>query len=275
MHTDQDINVAMVQTSIHEDQDGLATLTSQLCDSLASRGVHTTLVTRTEKDGKRAMVLPTRPDVFLHLAGRPPQTDSNRSTDRRTILCLSRIHRKKGLMHLVEAWNNLRPQGWRVVIAGQDDAGYRGELESAIRRFKLTDDFIFHGFVSMEEKAQLYREADLFVLPTYSENFGLVVPEALSHGIPVITTRGTPWEELNLYRCGWWTEIGTDPLTETLREALALPDSELKDMGLRGQKLVEERYSFSRLSEELKSLYQWLITGGEPPPFVIFDSLKT
>ena len=174
-------------------------------------------------------------------------------------------------MHLVEAWKTLRPKGWRVVIAGQDDAGYRGELESAIRRYDLTDDFIFRGFVSLEEKARLYREADLFVLPTYSENFGLVVPEALSHSIPVITTRGTPWEELNKYRCGWWTGIGTEPLTEALREAISLPDRERKEMGERGRELVKERYSFTRLGKELKTLYQWLINGDKPPPYVLFD----
>ena len=72
MHADQDINVAMVQTSMHEDQGGLATLTSQLCDALASLGVRPTLVTRMEEDGKQAMVLPERPEVSLQLAGQRP-----------------------------------------------------------------------------------------------------------------------------------------------------------------------------------------------------------
>lgn len=189
----------------------------------------------------------------------------------RTVLYLSRIHEKKGLIHLVRAWDRLRPPGWRAVIAGQDDFGYRAVLEEEIRQRGLVDAFSFRGFVSREEKDQLYREADLFVLPTYSENFGLVVPEALSRGLPVITTTGTPWEDLRTRRCGWWIETGDNPLAEALREACALSDGERKELGNRGRKLVEEEYSPRRLGERMPALYRWLAGDSPPPPFVIFD----
>ncbi len=189
----------------------------------------------------------------------------------RTILYLSRIHEKKGLIHLVRAWDLLRPRGWRVVIAGQDDFGYRSVLEKEIGERGLAGDFVFRGFVSREEKDRLYRQAALFVLPTYSENFGLVVPEALSRSVPVITTTGTPWEDLNTRRCGWWIETGTAPLAEALREAFALSDAERAAMGERGRRLVEEEYSPRKLGERMPALYRWLTGDSSPPSFVIFD----
>lgn len=202
-----------------------------------------------------------------------PEPETRLSPDRnkpRTVLYLSRIHEKKGLIHLVQAWDRLRPRGWQVVIAGQDDFGYRAILEAEIARRGLEEDFLFLGFVSREEKAGLYRRADLFVLPTYSENFGLVVPEALSHSLPVITTTGTPWEDLRAHRCGWWIETGTEPLVRTLQEAFALSDQERGEMGDRGRKLVEAEYSPRRLGEQMKVLYLWLTGRGPVPPFIVW-----
>lgn len=209
--------------------------------------------------------------VSLPETGKPAVRTPGDRRGYRTALYLSRIHEKKGLINLIRAWDRIRPRGWRAVIAGQDDFGYRAVLEGEIRRRGLTSDFLFRGFVSPEEKELLYREADLFVLPSYSENFGLVIPEALARSLPVITTRGTPWEELESRRCGWWIGTGADPLEEALRAAFALPDEERREMGRRGRKLVEEEYSPGQLGRRMRDLYRWLIAGGSPPPFIVFE----
>jgi glycosyltransferase involved in cell wall biosynthesis len=177
---------------------------------------------------------------------------------RRTVLFLSRLHPKKGLLDLVQAWSRLRPVGWRVQIAGPDEGGHRRVVETAIRAAGLDADFSFLGSLDDRQKWAAYRAAELFVLPSYGENFGLVVAEALIAGLPVITTRGAPWRELLDYRCGWWTEIGAAPLEAALRDAVALDDAARHAMGMRGRQLVQEKYLWSALATRMRAVYAWL-----------------
>ncbi|MFA5205006.1 MAG: glycosyltransferase, partial [Lentisphaeria bacterium] len=188
--------------------------------------------------------------------GRPP----------RTVLFLSRIHPKKGLLRLVEAWARLRPASWRCVVAGPDEGGHLAEVRRAVQAAGLDADFSFPGPVDDAAKWDLYRSASLVVLPTHSENFGLVVAEALACGVPVITTRGAPWRELAERQCGWWIDPGTEPLAAALREAMALTDGQRWEMGRRGRLLVEERYSWTRAAAEMAQVYDWCVKRGPPPP---------
>jgi len=135
-----------------------------------------------------------------HGAGTAGWRSDDRSAERRTALFLSRVHPIKGLPDLVEAWHRVRPEGWRLLIAGPDEGGHRAEVERLVGALDLQREVSFVGPVSDDEKWDLYRGADLFVLPTHSENFGIVVAEALGVGLPVLTTRGAPWRALETHR---------------------------------------------------------------------------
>jgi glycosyltransferase involved in cell wall biosynthesis len=109
------------------------------------------------------------------------------------------------------------------------------------------------------------------LLPSHSENFGIVVAEALASGVPVITTRGTPWRDLIEHRCGWWEEIGASPLAAALEAATALSDDERRAMGQRGRELVERKYSWQRVAADMKAVYAWLLGQGERPDCVLLN----
>jgi len=186
-----------------------------------------------------------------------------------TALFLGRIHPVKGLPELVKAWQIARPKGWRMIIAGPDENGHQKEIQAAIHQAGLEELFQFVGSVEGEAKANLYRCADLFILPTFTENFGVVVAEALSYGVPVITTKGAPWEGLVTHGCGWWIDIGAEPLAAAIREAVAISDEERYAMGKRGRLFVEENFGWSDIAEKMLSVYQWILKKGSKPECVI------
>lgn len=186
----------------------------------------------------------------------------------RIALYLGRIHPIKGLLALVEAWATVRPQGWRVVVAGPDEEGYRKVVEEAVARAGLGDAFAFPGAVFGAAKTALYESASLFVSPSLSENFGVTIAEALAHRLPVIATKGAPWGSIAQEGCGWWVDPGARALAAAIREATALPDAELRAMGGRGRLYVERSFDWARVVAMLIALYGWVLGNEAQPDFV-------
>ncbi|MDT0632219.1 glycosyltransferase [Rubrivirga litoralis] len=208
--------------------------------------------------------------VIPHGVAVPPSASPRPArAGRRTALFLSRVHPIKGLPDLVEAWDRVRPDAWRLVVAGPDEEGHRAALERQVAAAGLGGAVSFAGPVEEAAKWDLYREADLFVLPTHSENFGIVVAEALAAGLPVLTTKGAPWQALETERCGWWTDVGAEPVAAALREATAAPPEALRAMGERGRAYVAGHLSWDRAAAEHLALYQWLLGGGPRPNSVV------
>jgi glycosyltransferase involved in cell wall biosynthesis len=176
----------------------------------------------------------------------------------------------KGLLNLAAAWGRLAGAfpGWHLIIAGPDEGNHRADVEAALRANGVFDRTTFTGPVSGNAKTQLYCLSDLFVLPTFSENFGVVVAEALAAGCPVITTTGTPWKELEECQCGWRIAIGAEPLAKALREAMSLPEEQRKAMGLRGREMVRERFSWDAIAKQTIELYMWACGKGPLPAHV-------
>lgn len=176
----------------------------------------------------------------------------------RSILFLSRIHPKKGADYLLRAWTMLAFDfpDWEVVIAGIDENGHEAELKAMTAKLHLPR-VRFAGAVHGLAKQQLYRDSDVFVLPTHAENFGLVVAEALAQETPVITTRNAPWAGLETEGCGWWIDLSQDRLTRTLRDALSQPPGSLEQMGRRGRNWVQRDFSIAKVAERMRQVYLW------------------
>ena len=194
----------------------------------------------------------------------------NTQNTRKRVLFVSRMHPKKGVMELVEAWNtikhqtlNIKHQTWMCelvyTVNGDFEREYEAKVKARVKELGLKDQFIFTGALNDEEKWGAYARADLFVLPTYSENFGIVVAEALWAGVPVIATKGTPWQELNERDCGWWIDIGVEPLAAVLSEAMSLTDETRGEMGARGKNLVVEKYTWHSAAEVMANEYIKLV----------------
>lgn len=188
----------------------------------------------------------------------------------RVLLFLGRLYPVKGLPNLLHAWAQARTTGWKLRIAGPDEANHLSELLSLTETLGIGESVEFLGDVPADQKSDAYRDADLFVLPSFTENFGVVVAEALAHGLPVITTHGTPWRDLVDHSCGWWIEIGVAPLVEALREATALSNEELSAMGARGRVYVQ-RYGWQGITRQTADVYRWVLGRGSKPDCLRLD----
>jgi glycosyltransferase involved in cell wall biosynthesis len=183
----------------------------------------------------------------------------------RIALFVSRIHPKKGLPMLVEAWARVRPVGWTMRIVGPDEAGHQAEVEALVRKAKLETNFEFTGPLQGQALHAAYESASVFILPSYSENFGMVVAEAMAHSIPVVTTTGTPWPILPERGCGWWVAPTVDDIAQVLSTATALDDETLRAMGTKGREVVASEFSWQQTANKMKSVYEWVLGGGPKP----------
>jgi len=188
---------------------------------------------------------------------------------RRCLLYLGRIHKVKGIDLLLRAWRAVARKfpDWDLIIAGPDDGGYLPEYQRLAADLGV-ERVSFPGPVYGEEKLRMYRSAELYVLPTRSENFAVTVAEALAAGTPAIVSKGAPWSGLEKEGAGWWVEIGVDPLVAALETALAQPPEVLRAMGARGRAWMIRDFSWEAVARQMASVYRWLCGQGERPPCV-------
>jgi glycosyltransferase involved in cell wall biosynthesis len=140
-------------------------------------------------------------------------------------------------------------------IVGEGDNAYLTSLRSLADSLGVGEHVQWLGGVYGERKWELIREADLLVLPTYSENFGIVVAEALASGTPVLTTKGTPWNVLNTECCGWCVDVNVEAIKSALCSFANASEDELQHMGLLGRTLVEENYDTRSIARKYVELY--------------------
>ncbi|WP_251961506.1 glycosyltransferase [Salinibacter ruber] len=196
----------------------------------------------------------------------PDTLPDGQPTDGKRALFLSRIHPKKGLPMLLDAWADLHPEGWILELVGPSENGHREELEAQASNLGLDGEVVFSGPVPDADKWHKYAAADLFVLPTHSENFGIVVAEALAVEVPVLTTTGTPWQELEAHECGWWVAPEPSAIRDALATALRQSDATRIAMGRRGRELVQSTYTWWAVGERMTQAYEWLLDGDSDCP---------
>lgn len=204
---------------------------------------------------------------------------------KKQVLFLSRVHIKKGIELLIDAFNKLHSEfpEWTVAIVGNGEPDYIEILNQKVASLGLQECIKILDPVFGEAKIKLYQESSLLCLPSFSENFGMVIAEAMSCGVPCITTNGTPWQLLNGdcttmgatldmlgvdRRTGWCIDLSVEKLENSLHEAMSMNPEALYEMGQRGSRLINENFNYRSVARKTKELYEWIANIGPKPSFV-------
>lgn len=189
--------------------------------------------------------------------------------DRRTCLYLGRLHPIKGVDRLLRAWVQLQPKAdWQLVIAGDGDPSYRAELEGIASKAKYRN-VHFVNFVRGALKSAWLRYSDFYVLPSHSEAFPMAVLEAFAHGTPAMMTTACGFPEAAKFGAALEVPSSESGIQDGLIKLMALPQSQLENMGSRALTFVQERYDWQIICSQLEAVYGWM-RGVNPAPDCLY-----
>lgn len=181
--------------------------------------------------------------------------------DNKVVLFVGRIHPVKGLENLIKAWSIVVSlgevaTGWKLKIVGPDQYGYKCVLERIVKELGLGGSVEFKGPKFGGALEEEYRECSCLILPSFTENFGGVVVEAMAHGKPCIASKTTPWYELTEYGCGWWIDNQPEKMADAIEEMINIGEAGRLRMGVKGRELVEKKYTWEAVARVVKTAYE-------------------
>jgi glycosyltransferase involved in cell wall biosynthesis len=189
----------------------------------------------------------------------PPTLHREPRCERLRLGFVGRLDRKKGIENLLAACRLLKERGgpiFSLAIAGSGSSDYEAQIRREIDRLALGTDVAMLGDIRGEQKQQMFEQTDVVVVPSFTENFAIVVAEALAHGAAVIASTGTPWKELERVGCGLW--VNNDPAS--LADAIAKIDSmPVAEMGERGRRWMAADFSWDKCASEMNALYKSML----------------
>lgn len=200
----------------------------------------------------RARVIPNGVEIpaVVEWAGR---------SEKLRLLFLGRLDPIKGIENLLQACSRLSDFAWGLTIAGWGAPAYAARLRERISALGLGGRVEMAGGVLAEAKRKLFESCDVAVVPSYKESFGIVVAEALAHGVPVIAGKGTPWSGLEREKCGLWVANDPESLARAIRAIRVMP---LQQMGARGRDWMQRDFSWPAISRQMLDLYRAALTEG-------------
>jgi len=194
------------------------------------------------------------------------------SSNKKYILFMSRLHKKKGLDLLLDVWPELvkKHPDWCLLVVGPDYSDYTQKIQKVVSEFTIQDNIKILGMLTGDDKKSVMSISDFFVLPSYTENFGVVIGEALAAGLPVITTKGTPWSEIEDENCGKYITLSKENLLRAISEMMLLDKAELSVMSDNAKLLIKNNYSWSSQAKKFGQALDF-ITTGKPAPSIVYS----
>lgn len=174
------------------------------------------------------------------------------------LLYLGRLHPKKGIENLLAACKLLKSGSrmpWSLTVAGAGDPKYTEAIRTQIAELDLAQQAKMAGEVVGDAKRELFGNTDIVVVPSYTENFGIVVAEALAHGVPVIASKGTPWQRVEEVGCGLWVDNDPQILSKAIDQMSRMP---LNEMGQKGRDWMQREFAWNHVAQKMLQLYQGL-----------------
>jgi glycosyltransferase involved in cell wall biosynthesis len=146
---------------------------------------------------------------------------------------------------------------WSLTIAGDGERSYQSSLQARVQKLSLQNKTTFVGHIDGDQKREFFSNSDMLIAPSHTENFGLVVAEALAHGVPVIASRGTPWSGVQEKGCGLWVENESSSLAAAIVRMASMP---LVEMGDRGREWMRTEFAWDRIAADMVQQYQTLLS---------------
>ena len=168
------------------------------------------------------------------------------------LVSISRIAPIKGLEILLAASKNINFNGWKILIYGNGSEEYINKLKKIIIQNKLKENIELKEAVFDEEKCKVLSEASAFILPSYSESFGIAIAEAMFFGLPIITTTKTPWDVIKRENLGWLVKPEKEALKSALQNLFNASENDLLRIGNRAKLHISKKYDLMTTSKQMK-----------------------
>lgn len=229
----------------------------KVCNALCDPHRVVLHVTSEEEKNESSPRIPKARAKVIHNGIDLPGLNGDRSKRNGSLrlLYLGRLHPIKGIENLLRALAEVKSDV-TLSVCGDGEPSYRRSLENLVSELSLERRVTFRGPADEATKARHFHEADLCIVPSFKENFSMVVAESLSHAVPVIVGDGTPWKQVDQIGCGRCVPNSPDQIARAIE---ALGDAPLREMGLRGRDWMQKEFGWSVVAEQMLVTYRELI----------------
>jgi len=239
---------------------GLKRIWERVCNFIVKPGCVTLHVTSEDErfasllriPSAKAVIIPNGVETLSFLPNREWLPDG-----RLRLIFMGRLSPKKGLENLLKAMKLMESDKTvELTIFGAGDEQYVKSLLELAEDLGLLDKTVyFAGHVDGDDKKNAFLNADLCVVPSYTENFCMVVAEALGHGVPVVASHGTPWSEVENRDCGLWVDNRPETLSHAVYD---MKSKDLNSMGQKGWRWMQDEYGWKTIAQQMLDVYKMI-----------------